>query len=296
VVLNVVKHSDVIELGCFKVEFIRSTHSIADSTALAIFTPVGTIFHTGDFKIDYTPIEGEPIDLARLAELGKKGVLLLMCDSTNVEREGYTMSEKTVGETFDEIFMNAKNRILVATFASNVHRIQQIVNAAIKFGRKIAICGRSMVNVVNVAMELGYMNVPEGLIIDIDHINKYPPEKIVIITTGSQGEPMSALTRMASGDHKKVEIIPGDLVIISANPIPGNEKLVSRVVNDLFKKGAEVIYESLADIHVSGHASQEELKLIHRLIRPKYFMPVHGEYRHLKRHANLAVKSPGAYQ
>lgn len=290
VVLNVVKHSDVIELGCFKVEFIRSTHSMADSTALAIFTPVGTIFHTGDFKIDYTPIEGEPIDLARLAELGKKGVLLLMCDSTNVEREGYTMSEKTVGETFDEIFMNAKNRILVATFASNVHRIQQIVNAAIKFGRKIAICGRSMVNVVNVAMELGYMNVPEGLIIDIDHINKYPPEKIVIITTGSQGEPMSALTRMASGDHKKVEIIPGDLVIISANPIPGNEKLVSRVVNDLFKKGAEVIYESLADIHVSGHASQEELKLIHRLIRPKYFMPVHGEYRHLKRHANLAVE------
>lgn len=290
VVLNVVKHSDVIELGCFKVEFIRSTHSIADSTALAIFTPVGTIFHTGDFKIDYTPIEGEPIDLARLAELGKKGVLLLMCDSTNVEREGYTMSEKTVGETFDEIFMNAKNRILVATFASNVHRIQQIVNAAIKFGRKIAICGRSMVNVVNVAMELGYMNVPEGLIIDIDHINKYPPEKIVIITTGSQGEPMSALTRMASGDHKKVEIIPGDLVIISANPIPGNEKLVSRVVNDIFKKGAEVIYESLADIHVSGHASQEELKLIHRLIRPKYFMPVHGEYRHLKRHANLAVE------
>lgn len=290
VVLNVVKHSDVIELGCFKVEFIRSTHSIADSTALAIFTPVGTIFHTGDFKIDYTPIEGEPIDLARLAELGKKGVLLLMCDSTNVEREGCTMSEKTVGETFDEIFMNAKNRILVATFASNVHRIQQIVNAAIKFGRKIAICGRSMVNVVNVAMELGYMNVPEGLIIDIDHINKYPPEKIVIITTGSQGEPMSALTRMASGDHKKVEIIPGDLVIISANPIPGNEKLVSRVVNDLFKKGAEVIYESLADIHVSGHASQEELKLIHRLIRPKYFMPVHGEYRHLKRHANLAVE------
>jgi ribonuclease J len=290
VVLNVVQHSDVIELGCFKVEFIRSTHSIADSMALAIFTPVGTVFHTGDFKIDYTPIEGEPIDLARLAELGKKGVLLLMCDSTNVERQGYTMSEKTVGETFDEIFMNAKNRILVATFASNVHRIQQIVNAAIKFGRKIAICGRSMVNVVNVAMELGYMNVPEGVIIDIDYVNKYPPEKLVIITTGSQGEPMSALTRMASGDHKKVEIIPGDLVIISANPIPGNEKLVSRVVNELFKKGAEVIYESLADIHVSGHASQEELKLIHRLIKPKYFMPVHGEYRHLKRHANLAVE------
>lgn len=286
--LKTVKQSDVIQLGCFKVEFIRSSHSIADSVALAIFTPEGVIVHTGDFKVDYTPIEGEPIDLARLAELGKKGVLLLMADSTNVEREGYTMSERTVGQTLDEIFMNSKSRILVATFASNVHRVQQIINAAVKFKRKVAICGRSMVNVVNVAMELGYMNVPEGVIIDIDNINKYPPEKLVIITTGSQGEPMSALSRMAAGEHRKVEIVAGDQVIISATPIPGNEKFVSRVVNDLFKKGAKVIYEALADIHVSGHACQEELKLIHSLIKPKYFIPVHGEYRHLKQHGNLA--------
>ncbi|MFZ5988308.1 MAG: ribonuclease J [Bacillota bacterium] len=286
--LKVIKHSDVVELGCFKVEFIRSTHSIADAVALAIFTPIGTVFHTGDFKIDYTPIEGEPLDLARLAELGKKGVLLLMCDSTNVEREGYTMSEKTVGATFEEIFMDAKSRIMVATFASNVHRIQQVINAAVKFDRKIAICGRSMVNVVKVAMKLGYMNVPEGVIVDIDHIHRYPPEKLVIITTGSQGEPMSALSRMAAGEHKKVEIAPGDMVIISATPIPGNEKFVSKVINELFKKGAEVIYEALADIHVSGHACQEELKLIHSLIKPKFFFPVHGEYRHLKQHANLA--------
>jgi ribonuclease J len=286
--LKTVKQSDVIQLGCFKVEFIRSSHSIADSVALAIFTPAGIIVHTGDFKVDYTPIEGEPIDLARLAELGKKGVLLLMADSTNVEREGYTMSERTVGQTLDEIFMDSKSRILVATFASNVHRVQQVINAAVKFKRKVAICGRSMVNVVNVAMELGYMNVPEGVIIDIDNINKYPPEKLVIITTGSQGEPMSALSRMASGEHRKVEIVAGDQVIISATPIPGNEKFVSRVVNDLFKKGAKVIYEALADIHVSGHACQEELKLIHSLIKPKYFVPVHGEYRHLKQHGNLA--------
>ncbi len=286
--LKTVKQSDVIQLGCFKVEFIRSSHSIADSVALAIFTPEGVIVHTGDFKVDYTPIEGEPIDLARLAELGKKGVLLLMADSTNVEREGYTMSERTVGQTLDEIFMNSKSRILVATFASNVHRVQQIINAAVKFKRKVAICGRSMVNVVNVAMELGYMNVPEGVIIDIDNINKYPPEKLVIITAGSQGEPMSALSRMAAGKHRKVEIVAGDQVIISATPIPGNEKFVSRVVNDLFKKGAKVIYEALADIHVSGHACQEELKLIHSLIKPKYFIPVHGEYRHLKQHGNLA--------
>ncbi|HHX18549.1 MAG TPA: ribonuclease J [Clostridium sp.] len=286
--LKTVKQSDVIQLGCFKVEFIRSSHSIADSVALAIFTPVGIIVHTGDFKVDYTPIEGEPIDLARLAELGKKGVLLLMADSTNVEREGYTMSERTVGQTLDEIFMDSKSRILVATFASNVHRVQQVINAAVKFKRKVSICGRSMVNVVNVAMELGYMNVPEGVIIDIDSINKYPPEKLVIITTGSQGEPMSALSRMASGEHRKVEIVPGDKVIISATPIPGNEKFVSKVVNELFKKGAKVIYEALADIHVSGHACQEELKLIHSLIKPNYFIPVHGEYRHLKQHGNLA--------
>lgn len=286
--LQTVEESQTIELGGFKVEFIRSTHSIADSVALAITTPIGVIVHTSDFKIDYTPIEGKPMDLARLAELGKKGVLLLMCDSTNVEREGYTMSERTVGETFEEIFMDAKGRILVATFASNVHRVQQVINAAVKFGRKVAICGRSMINVVNVALELGYMNIPEGVLIDIDLIDKYPSERLVIITTGSQGEPMSALSRMAASEHKKVEIVPGDLVIISANPIPGNEKFISRVIDELFKKGADVIYEALADIHVSGHACQEEIKLIHSLIKPKYFMPVHGEYRHLQQHANLA--------
>lgn len=285
--LRVVKPSDVINLGSFKVEFIRSTHSIADSVALAIQTPVGTVVHTGDFKIDYTPIQGEPMDLARLAELGNKGVLLLMSDSTNVERPGYTMSERTVGETFEEIFMNAKRRILIATFASNVHRIQQVVNAAVKFDRKIAICGRSMTNVAKVAMNLGYLDMPEGMLIDIDQITKYPEEKLVIITTGSQGEPMSALARMAAGDHKKVDIVPGDLVIISASPIPGNEKTISKVINELFRKGAEVIYEALAEIHVSGHACQEELKLIYSLIKPKFFIPVHGEFRHLKRHANL---------
>ncbi|HEX3028888.1 MAG TPA: ribonuclease J [Clostridia bacterium] len=288
--LKNIEQGQTIQLGSFKVEFIRSTHSIADSVALAIHSPVGVIVHTSDFKIDYTPIEGEPMDLARLAELGKKGVLLLMSDSTNVEREGYTMSERTVGDTFEEIFMNARSRILVATFASNVHRVQQIINAAVKFGRKVSICGRSMINVVNVAMELGYMHVPEGVMIDIDNIDKMSPDKLVIITTGSQGEPMSALTRMAASEHKKVEIVPGDLVIISANPIPGNEKLVSKVINELFKKGAEVIYEALADIHVSGHACQEELKLIQSLVKPKFFLPVHGEYRHLKQHANLAHK------
>lgn len=288
--LNTVKHGDIVDLGAFKVEMIRSTHSIADSVALAIHTPVGVIIHTSDFKIDFTPIEGEPMDFARLAELGKKGVLLLMSDSTNVEREGYTMSERTVGETFEEIFMNATSRILVATFASNVHRVQQIINASVKFDRKVAICGRSMVNVVKVAMDLGYLSVPEGVMIDIDHIDRYRRERLVIITTGSQGEPMSALTRIAASEHKKVEIAPGDLVIISANPIPGNEKLISRVINELFKKGAEVIYEALADIHVSGHACQEELKLVYSLIKPKYFMPVHGEYRHLKQHANLVEK------
>ncbi len=290
VTLNVVEHGQTVELGAFKVEFIRSTHSIADASALAIFTPVGTVVHTGDFKIDYTPIEGQPIDLGRLAELGKKGVLLLMCDSTNVEREGYTMSERTVGDTLEEIFMQARKRILVATFASNIHRVQQVINASVKFGRKVAIVGRSMVNVVNVAMKLGYMTVPEGVMIDIDQIDKYSDEKLVIITTGSQGEPMSALSRIAASEHKKVEIRAGDLVIISASPIPGNEKFISRVINELFKKGAEVIYEALADVHVSGHACQEELKLIHYLVKPKFFMPVHGEYRHLKQHANLAKK------
>lgn len=288
--LENVQPGQTIELGSFKVEFIRSTHSIADSVALAIITPIGTVVHTGDFKIDYTPIEGKPMDLARLAELGKKGVLLMMCDSTNVENEGYTMSERTVGETFNEIFMNCRNRILVATFASNVHRVQQIFNAAVKFGRKVTVIGRSMVNVVNVAIELGYLNVPEGILVDMENMDKIPQDKLVIITTGSQGEPMSALTRITFSEHKKVEIIPGDLVIISASPIPGNEKLISRVVNELFKKGANVIYEALADVHVSGHACQEEIKLIHSLVKPKFFMPVHGEHRHLRQHADLAAR------
>ncbi len=285
-----VEPGETIQLGSFKIEFIRSNHSIADAVSLALHTPVGIVVHTSDFKIDYTPIEGKAIDLARFSDLGKKGVLLLMCDSTNAERPGYTMSERTVGDTFEEIFINARSRIIVASFASNIHRIQQVINAAAKFGRKITVVGRSMVNVVNVAMELGYLNVPEGMMIDVDLIDKYPPEKIVIITTGSQGEPMSALSRMAVNEHKKVEIEPGDLIIISASPIPGNEKPIFRVINELFKKGADVIYEALADVHVSGHACQEELKLIHNLVRPKFFMPVHGEYRHLKQHANLANK------
>jgi ribonuclease J len=288
--LNVVEGGDKIKLGKFEVEFIRSNHSIADSMALAIHTPLGIVIHTSDFKVDYTPIEGKPIDLARFAELGQKGVLLMLADSTNAEREGYTMSEKTVGDTFQKIFLNAKGRVLVATFASNVHRVQQVINAAVSYGRKVAIVGRSMVNVVNVAMELGYLTVPEGVMVDIETIDKYPDNKVTIVTTGSQGEPMSALSRMASSEHKQVSIVPGDLVVISATPIPGNEKLVFRVVNELFKKGAEVIYEHLADIHVSGHACQEELKLIHCLVKPKYFMPVHGEYKHLKKHADLAHK------
>jgi ribonuclease J len=285
-----VEPGETIQIGSFKIEFIRTNHSIADSVALAIYTPVGIVVHTSDFKIDYTPIEGKAIDLARFADLGKKGVLLLMCDSTNAERPGYTMSERTVGDTFEEIFINARSRIIVASFASNIHRIQQIIDAAAKFGRKVTVVGRSMVNVVNVAIELGYLNVPEGMMIDVDLIDKYPPNRIVIITTGSQGEPMSALSRMAVNEHKKVEIEPGDLIIISASPIPGNEKSIFRVINELFKKGADVIYESLADVHVSGHACQEELKLIHNLVKPKFFMPVHGEYRHLKQHANLASK------
>lgn len=286
--LQTVTQGQTIVLGSFKVEFIRSTHSIADAVALAIHTPIGIVVHTGDFKIDYTPICGESMDLPRLAELGKKGVLLMMCDSTNVERPGYTMSERVVGEAFEEIFMNAGNRILVATFASNIHRIQQIVNAAVKHDRKVAICGRSMINVCSKAMELGYLDIPKDTLIDIERVKSYNPEKLVIISTGSQGEPMSALSRMASGDHRQVEIKPGDLVIISASPIPGNEKSVSGVINELFRKGAQVIYEALAEIHVSGHACQEELRLIHRLVKPKYFLPVHGEYRHLIQHANLA--------
>jgi ribonuclease J len=284
------KPSDVFNMGDLKVEAIKNTHSIADACSIAIHTPLGVVLHTGDFKVDYTPIDGKVMDFARLAELGKHGVLLLMSDSTNVERPGYTMSERTVGETFDRIFADANSRIIVATFASNIHRIQQIIYSAAKYDRKVAVCGRSMENIVEVAADLGYLDFPDGLMVSIDDIHKYPPEKIVIITTGSQGEPMSALSRMAASEHKKVEIMKDDLIIISASAIPGNEKTISKVINQLFKKGANVIYESIADIHVSGHACQEELKLMLTLTKPKFFMPVHGEYRHLKRHSMLAQK------
>jgi ribonuclease J len=288
--LNIIKPKDKIQIGEFEVEFIKTNHSIADSVAMAIHTPVGIIVHTGDFKVDYNPIDGERMDLHRLAELGKQGVLALLADSTNVERPGYTMSESTVGGTFIDLFRDFKGRIIIATFASNIHRVQQAINASVMFGRKVAVVGRSMVNVLGVASELGYMNIPEGVLIDIDFIDKYPVDKVTIITTGSQGEAMSALSRMAASDHRKVDIMPNDRVIISATPIPGNEKLVTRVINQLFKKGADVIYESLADIHVSGHACQEELKLMQALIRPKFFIPVHGEYKHLKQHGKLAEK------
>ena len=283
-----IKPGDQIELGPFKIGFIRVSHSIADSVALSIKTPIGTIVHTGDFKLDQTPIDGKVTDFHKFAELGDQGVLVLLADSTNAERPGYTLSEKSVGITFDETFRNARERIIIATFSSNVHRIQQAIDTACKYKRKVAVLGRSMVNVVNIALELGYLTVPEGVLIDIDEINNYPSSGIVIVTTGSQGEPMSALTRMAMSDHRKVEIIPGDTVIISATPIPGNEKLVSRTVDFLFRQGAEVVYEAASGIHVSGHASQEELKLMHNLIRPKFFIPVHGEFRHLKKHAKLA--------
>ena len=286
--LQTVQHGETIDLGVFQVEFIRSSHSIADAAALAIHTPVGVVVHTSDFKVDYTPIEGSPIDLAHFAALGKKGVLLLMADSTNAEREGYTMSERTVGESFERIFANVPGRAIVATFASNIHRVQQIINVAINTNRKVALSGRSMINVVKVALELGYLNAPEDTFIDIKDINRYPADRLMIITTGSQGEPMAALSRMAASTHRQVEIVPGDLVVISATPIPGNEKMVSNNINMLFQKGANVIYESLEDIHVSGHACQEELKLIHRLVQPKFFMPVHGEYKHLHHHALLA--------
>lgn len=288
--LNIVNQGQTIKLGKFKVEFIRSSHSIPDAVALAIHTPVGIVLHTGDFKIDYTPIDGERIDLGRIAELGNKGILALMSDSTNSERKGYTMSESSVGEVFDKLFINCKKRIVVATFASNVHRVQQIVDAAVENGRKIAVCGRSMINMITTARELGYIQVPENIFIDIDMINNYTDDQLVIITTGSQGEAMSALTRMAAGEHRKVEITPNDLVIISATPIPGNEKFVSKVIDDLMQIGAEVVYSSLADIHVSGHACQEEQKLILSLAKPKYFIPVHGEYRQLLAHANTAEK------
>ena len=283
-----VNQGETITLGKFKVEFIRSSHSIPDSVMLAIYTPVGTILHTGDFKIDYTPIDGKIMDLGRIAEIGNQGVLALMSDSTNAERKGFTMSESTVGGLFEKLFLHCKKRIVVATFASNVHRVQQIVNSAVENGRKIAVCGRSMINMINTARELGYIECPENLFIDIDMINKYPDDQLVIITTGSQGEPMSALTRMAAGDHRKVKITPNDLIIISATPIPGNEKFISKVIDDLMQIGAEVVYSSLADVHVSGHACQEEQKLILALAKPKFFIPVHGEYRQLKAHSETA--------
>ena len=285
-----VVQGQTIKLGkYFNVEFIRSTHSIPDSVMLAITTPVGTILHTGDFKMDYTPIDGKMMDLGRIAELGNQGILALMSDSTNAERKGFTMSESSVGEVFDKLFIHCTKRIVVATFASNVHRVQQIVNAAVKYGRKIAVCGRSMINMITTARELGYIDCPEDLFIDIDMIGTYNDEQLVIITTGSQGETMSALTRMAAGEHKKVKITPNDLVIISANPIPGNEKFVSKVIDDLMQIGAEVVYSALADVHVSGHACQEEQKLMIALAKPKYFIPVHGEYRQLMAHAETAA-------
>lgn len=288
--MKCVKSGDVVTIGNFKVEFIRTTHSIADSVAVAIHTPVGTVIHTGDFKVDFTPIDGKVMDFARLAELGTKGVLALMSDSTNSERAGYTMSESSVGKVFDEIFLDCKKRIIVATFASNVHRVQQVINAAMDNNRKVAICGRSMLNVMTVAKDLGYLDIPDGVLIDIDDIDNYAADRLVLITTGSQGETMSGLSRMAAGSHKKVSVTRDDLVIISAHPIPGNEKLVSNVIDDLFKIGADVIYHSLADVHVSGHACAEEQKLMLSLVKPKYFIPVHGEFRHLKAHAETAKK------
>lgn len=285
-----IKPGNTLNLGCFKLEFIKTNHSIADCIAVAFYTPVGVVVHTGDFKIDTTPIDGEMIDLTRFGELGKKGVLALLSDSTNAERPGLSMSEKTVGERFEEIFKFNDKRILVASFASNVHRVQQIINTAYKFGRKVAVSGRSMENIVEVATQLGYMNLPKDTLISIDEINKYRPNQIVIITTGSQGEPMSALSRMAFSDHRKVELTANDLIILSSTPIPGNEKTVSRVVNELIRRGCTVIYESLAEVHVSGHACREELKIMLALVKPKIFIPVHGEYRHLQHHSELAQK------
>lgn len=285
---TVVKAGQTIKLGAFEIEFIAVGHSIPDAVSLCISTPVGKVIHTGDFKVDYTPIDGQRIDLNRFAELGNEGVLALLCDSTNVERKGFTMSESTVGETFDELFHHAQGRIIVASFASNIHRVQQIVNAAALNNRKVAFSGRSMVNVSEVAMDLGYLKLDEEAIIDIKDLDRYPDNEIVIVTTGSQGEPMSGLSRMASGDHKNVHIQPGDMVVFSSTPIPGNEKSVTRIINLLYEKGADVIYDSLADVHVSGHACQEELKLMHALTKPKFFIPLHGEYSHLRKHAELA--------
>lgn len=284
---KVVRHGQSINLGQFRIEFIKTNHSIQDASALAIYSPAGTVIHTGDFKVDYTPVFGDAIDLQRFAEIGKKGVLALMSDSTNSERKGFTQSERTVGITFDHIFAEHQNtRIIIATFASNVDRVQQIINSAYKYGRKVVVEGRSMVNIISTASELGYLDVPEHTLIEIDEMRNYPPEKMVLITTGSQGESMAALSRMAADVHRKVTIQPDDTIIFSSNPIPGNEKSVSRVINELSAKGANVIFQ---DAHVSGHACQEELKLIYSLVRPKYAIPVHGEYRHLKANSEIAI-------
>ena len=285
---QVVKPGDVVQKGNFKVEFIRVNHSIPDAVAVSISTPVGRIIHTGDFKIDHTPVDGQVMQFNKFAEFGDEGVLCLLADSTNAEREGFTPSEKLVGQRFDEEFATAKDRIIVATFSSNVHRIQQVIDSAVRVKRHVAVVGRSMENVVRISKELGYLQAPKGVLIDIDEIRKFKPCNVVIVTTGSQGEPMSALTRMSVGDHRKVNIVPGDTIIISATPIPGNEKLVSQTVDNLYKLGANVVYERSSGVHVSGHASQEEMKLMQNLVRPKFFVPVHGEYRHLMKHARLA--------
>ena len=283
---KVVRHGQSINLGKFRIEFIKTNHSIQDASALAIYSPAGIVVHTGDFKVDYTPVFGDAIDLQRFAEIGKKGVLALMSDSTNAERPGFTQSERTVGATFDRLFAEHSNtRIIVATFASNVDRVQQIINTSYKYGRKVVVEGRSMVNIISVASELGYLNVPENTLIETDQLKNYPREKTTIITTGSQGESMAALSRMAADIHKKISIMPGDTIILSSNPIPGNEKAVSNIINELSEKGANVIFQ---DTHVSGHACQEELKLIYSLVKPKYAIPVHGEYRHLKANAGIA--------
>lgn len=284
---KVIKYGQSINLGCFRIEFIRVNHSISDATALAIYTPAGIVVHTGDFKIDYTPVFGKTIDLQRFGELGKKGVLALMCDSTNVERPGFTMSERSVGITFDNIFAeNKSHRILIATFASNVDRVQQIINSAVKFGRKVVLEGRSMVNIVTTASELGYISIPENVLIDLEQMKNYTDDQLVLITTGSQGEAMAALSRIAASTHRKISIKPGDTVIFSSHPIPGNEKSVNKVINELFRQGANVIFQ---DTHVSGHACQEEIKLIYSLTKPKFSIPVHGEYKHLIKHAELAA-------
>lgn len=287
--MNVIAPHDTVTLGAFRVEFLKVSHSIAGACALAIHTPVGVVVHTGDFKVDFTPIDGQLMDLGRFAALGNEGVLALMADSTNVERPGYTMSERKVGETFNNLFDHARGRIIIAMFASNVHRIQMVADAAYRRGRRLCLIGRSMVNVARISMQLGELRVPDGWLVGADDLDRYSDEQLVVLTTGSQGEPMSGLSRMAFSEHKKLEIRPTDMVIISATPIPGNEKSVSRVINQLVRTGADVIYEALAEVHVSGHARQEELKLIHALTKPKFFIPVHGEYRHLYHHANLAI-------